>query len=122
MHANSITAVAERRARRAAQLQSELQRMLALLRQHPGVQRVILFGSLARGETRARSDLDLIIVQETTKRFMERLDEIYRLLVPQVATDVLVYTPAEWAELSATRPFVRRIAREGKVLYDVQAA
>lgn len=53
---------------------------------------------------------------------MDRLDEFYRLLKPAVATDILVYTPAEWATLGAARPFLARARRDGKVLYDFKAA
>jgi predicted nucleotidyltransferase len=122
MHNNSREAVESRRRERQECLQNELQRMLVLLKQQPGVMRVILFGSLARGESGCRSDLDLVIVQDTTKRFMDRLDEMYHLLTPEIATDILVYTPSEWNTLAATRPFVLRVRREGKVLYESQAA
>lgn len=96
--------------------------MLELLKQHAGVQRVILFGSLAHAAATARSDVDLIVIQDTSKPFMARLDEFYRLLVPRVAADILVYTPEEWETLSSTRPFLRRVNREGKVLYASRAA
>ncbi len=36
------------------------------------IQKAIVFGSFARAETSARSDLDLILVQDTDKRFFER--------------------------------------------------
>jgi predicted nucleotidyltransferase len=91
--------------------------MLPLIKRQPGVVQVILFGSLASGEARSRSDLDIIILQKTTKRFMDRLDEFYRLLSPTVATDILIYTPAEWEDLVTTRPFIARARHEGKVLY-----
>ncbi len=95
--------------------------MLVLLKGHPGVVKVVLFGSLARGAPGARSDLDLVIVQRTDKRFTARLDEFYRSLDPRVATDILVYTPAEWAD-AAARPFIRQARREGRVLHDAGAA
>ena len=84
-----------------------------------GVQRVILFGSLVRGIESAglSSDLDLLIVWDTPLDFLSRTAELYRLLRPQVAADLLVYTPAEM-ERMARRPFVRRALTEGKVLYE----
>ena len=39
-----------------------------------GVQKAILFGSLARGDVTPFSDLDLIIVQDTDARFLDRLE------------------------------------------------
>jgi predicted nucleotidyltransferase len=93
-----------------------------MLSGYPGVRQVILFGSLAAGAAGSRSDLDLVIVQDTDKRFMDRLDEFYRLLVPTVETDILVYTPQEWETLVKTREFVRRIASGGVTLYETVGA
>ena len=118
MRVNTQEAIASRAAARRSKLQAELDRILPLLSQQPGVRRVVLFGSMARRETHSRSDLDLVIVQETEKPFLERLDEFYLLLVPRVGTDMLVYTPAEWEELRENGDFVRKISIEGRVLYD----
>lgn len=94
--------------------------MVQILRQRADVEAVLVFGSMATGQPRYRSDLDLVIVQRTTKRFLDRLSEWYGTLSPRVQTDILVYTPEEWSDLKATRAFVRRIAREGKVLYEAE--
>ncbi len=82
-----------------------------------GVQRVVLFGSLARGQAGLSSDLDLLIVWDTPLDFMARTVELYRRLAPRVATEMLVYTPDEMRRM-AQRPFVRRVLAEGKVLYE----
>lgn len=115
---NSKTAVEARRNVWIWRLRTELTRMTGILCGHPSVRRVILFGSLAAGEAGSRSDLDLVIVQNTDKRFMDRLDEFYRLLTPKVETDILVYTPREWETLSTTRQFVKKIASQGVTLYE----
>ncbi len=52
---------------------------------------VLLFGSLARGDARDHSDIDLIVVKDTQMRFLDRLDEFYD--DAREAMDVLVYTP-----------------------------
>ena len=82
-----------------------------------GVQRVILFGSVVREEDGLMSDLDLLIVWETPLSFLERTVELYRRLQPRVATDLLVYTPAEMERMTHT-PLVRRALQEGRVLYE----
>ena len=56
-------------------------------------------------------------MQETDRRFLDRLDEMYRLLGPTVACDILVYTPEEMARLSVERRFVKRALEEGRVLH-----
>jgi predicted nucleotidyltransferase len=128
---------------RQALLEAELERYLPLLRQHYDPERILLFGSLAAGKltegdrrkplypSGARilpekprgmnvwSDIDLVIIKETSKRFLDRTKEVLQLLNPRVGVDILVYTPAEFAQLSRERPFVRdEIAGKGKVLYD----
>ena len=83
-----------------------------------GVLRIILFGSLARGDVGPTSDLDLIVVMDTELDFMERLAYLYDGLGQTVALDLLPYTPEELAELEATRPFIQQALREGRVLYE----
>lgn len=81
-----------------------------------GASLVLLFGSEARGERRPLADLDLIAVVETDEPFIKRLARFYRELQAMVAMDLLVYTPAEF-EVMKTRPFLRHVLREAKVLY-----
>jgi hypothetical protein len=40
-------------------------------------EKIILFGSLARGQEDEESDVDLIVVYQTSKRFMDRLRDLY---------------------------------------------
>jgi uncharacterized protein len=81
-----------------------------------GVERVLLFGSMARGEEGLTSDLDLIMVWDTELAFAERTTAMYARLQPRVACDILVYTPAEMVHM-ADRPFVKRALAEGRELY-----
>ena len=98
-------------------LRAELERIAAILAGRPDIMRVVVFGSVARGRVHRRSDLDLIIVQRTGKRFLERLDEMYRLLLPRVACDILVYSPEEFERLQKENRFVARAVREGRVIH-----
>jgi predicted nucleotidyltransferase len=97
---------------------SDIQRRLANL----GVQKAILFGSLARGEVTPFSDLDLIIVQETAARFLDRLEPFYAGLDLRVDADILVYTPEELAELQTWNPFIQQAMHEGRVIYEAEPA
>lgn len=84
------------------------------------IRRAIVFGSLARGEASRRSDLDLIVVQETTERFVERYTDLLPAIVtamPHRDVDLLIYTPDELASM-ADRPFIARALREGKTIYE----
>jgi len=93
---------------------SEIRRRLAGM----GVRKAILFGSLARDEVTPFSDLDLIIVQETDARFLDRLEPFYSGLDLRVDADILVYTQEELAELQTWNPFIQQALREGKVIYE----
>jgi HEPN domain-containing protein/predicted nucleotidyltransferase len=82
-------------------------------------EKIILFGSWARGEVDDYSDLDLIVVKETQTRFLDRIAEVYDLIAPHYALDVLVYTPAELQEmLEQGNDFLETALAEGLVLYE----
>ena len=57
--------------------------------------KIILFGSAARGEADAQSDLDLIVIKDTRESFIERLETMAKLCPPGVHADIFVYTPEE---------------------------
>jgi predicted nucleotidyltransferase len=68
------------------------------LREAYGAERVLLFGSAARGDAGADSDVDLLIVKATAESFFDRLGTVQRILRPQtrgVAVSPIVLTPAE---------------------------
>lgn len=85
---------------------------------HP--EKVILFGSRARGEARPDSDIDLLVIADSSQPRYQRAAPLYGavsdILVPM---DILVYTPKEveeWSEVA--QAFVTTAVREGKVLYE----
>lgn len=105
----------EQREAQRAELELELSRLIEALKAI-GVQRIILFGSMASGKAGLGSDLDLLVIWDTPLGFIERTVELYRRLQPRVAVDLFVYTPEEMARM-ADRPLIRRALVEGKVLY-----
>lgn len=115
----SWTASTEKQAQQARgrAIQAEVARMVSILSREPSVEMVVLHGSAAKGTTGIASDIDLLIVQNTTLRFLDRLGQLLELLEPRIATDLLVYTPSELEEM-AGRSFVDSILRTGKVLYE----
>ncbi len=48
---------------------------------------------------------------------MERLIELYEVINPRYAIDLLVYTPSEFNEMKENTSFVKKILNEGKLLY-----
>lgn len=84
-----------------------------------GASLALLFGSYARGTATKRSDVDVIFVEETDARFLDRLDRYMGPLYDRLRTgvEVLVYTPAEFERMK-DRGFVRRALREGVLVYE----
>lgn len=102
-------------------LRRELARLLEFLRQEdPPPEKVILFGSVAQDEPAAEwTDLDLVIIQRTDLPFFQRLRRFHERFAPQVAMDVLIYTPEEFAKLVRTRRFFREeVVEKGRVIYE----
>lgn len=84
------------------------------------VLRAVVFGSFGRGDVSRRSDLDLIVVQDTQKPFLDRYDELLQDIaqaVPGRDVDLLIYTPQELAHM-ADRPLIATALREGKIIYE----
>jgi predicted nucleotidyltransferase len=84
-------------------------------------QRIILFGSMAYGEPRDDSDIDLLVVKETAESPLERRLRVRRLVADprrRIPFSPLVLTPDELARrLAAGDAFYQEIVRRGKVLY-----
>lgn len=98
--------------------QARLQALVELLRPY-APKKILLFGSYARGEQDAYSDVDIVIIKETRKRFLDRLATVFEYVCPDYALDVLVYTPQEFAEMAARgNSFIERVQQEGVVLYE----
>ena len=84
-----------------------------------GAERVILFGSYARGEVTEDSDVDLLVIESFEGRSVDKSVEIRMKLRPQFPLDLLVRTPKKVRErIKMGDDFMREILEEGKVLYE----
>ncbi len=85
-------------------------------------EKIVLFGSRARGTHRPESDIDLLVVQASDEPRYVRSRPIYAALsdLPfEVDTEIIVFTPGEVREWSAApTAFVTTAIREGTVLYE----
>ena len=84
-------------------------------------QRIILFGSAARGEMNADSDLDLLVIAETRDR-RATARRIRRARPRRSAPLDVVVTTAIEVEANRHDPccFIHDALREGRVLYDAR--
>jgi predicted nucleotidyltransferase len=85
-----------------------------------GPERIILFGSRARGEADPWSDYDIIVIKRTDQPFMERLREMVPYLVEfERPAEILVYTPEEFERMQETG--LGWIVRDkGVILYEAE--
>ncbi len=103
----------------AQQLEEALPRVVEVLSQVEGVQRVSVFGSYARGRRDLFTDLDLFVVWETERSALDRLRFLYSILDVPVDLDIICYTPAEF-QARSDQPFIRQLLRGEVVLYERQ--
>ncbi len=85
-------------------------------------EKVVLFGSRARGEQRSESDYDLLVIKKSDEPRYRRAVPLYQALVGLLANvDIMVYTPEEVSEWSdVAEAFVTTAMREGEVLYEAK--
>jgi len=87
-------------------------------------QRIVLFGSWARGEGDERSDVDLLVVEREPfgpdRSRRQEAARIWRCLSGfRVPKDILVYSVSELAQWEdSAHHVIARALREGKVLYE----
>jgi predicted nucleotidyltransferase len=77
--------------------------------------KVIAFGSRARGEALAESDLDLILVSPkfASMRFLDRPVKVLEALDSPGGLELLCYTPEEFKEKRREMGIVRVAVKEG---------
>jgi predicted nucleotidyltransferase len=82
--------------------------------------RIILFGSYAYGKPKPESDVDLLVIMETSLRSRQQRLEISRALSPRpFPMDVIIHTPQQVQErLAMGDLFLREITTRGKVIYE----
>lgn len=81
--------------------------------------KVILFGSYARGEERSHSDVALLVIMPFEGRGVYQAAKILASLRVGFPVDVIVRSPEEiQARLEVCDHFIKAILEEGRILYD----
>lgn len=105
--------------KRKSELKKELSRILTIFISKYRPSKVILFGSLANNVIRETSDIDMLIIKDTNKRYWDRIDEVLHLAHPQEAVDIFVLTNKEVKDnLRKDNVYLKEILDKGKVLYE----
>jgi predicted nucleotidyltransferase len=108
--------------RSQADVRAQLEQVVACIVAACNPVRVILFGSFARGDDTAMSDLDLCIILAQAEDWFERQRQFRRLVnLPGIEVEPHIYTVGEFAKmLEQENPLALQIREEGKVLYEQQ--
>lgn len=100
--------------------QEHIQEVADRLGEAAQAERVILFGSHARGEGSPDSDVDFLIIADSDLPRFKRSRSLYKMFRPYpFAMDLLVCTPEEVAKGRRTPlSFISTALKEGKTLYE----
>ena len=105
----------------SSEFQKIIQQIVQKLRASYSPLKIILFGSHASGLALGDSDIDLLVIKETSERFIDRWVTVRQILSDpkrKVAIEVLVLTPQEVSDrLARGDQFVAEILEKGQVLY-----
>ncbi|MEA1964249.1 MAG: CRISPR-associated endonuclease Cas3'' [Candidatus Aerophobetes bacterium] len=104
--------------KRVVNLENELQRCINILEKNYRPEKIILFGSLVNDKIGKWSDIDLIIVKDTKKPFLDRSKEVLLLIQPKVGMDISVYTSQEFEKLCVRKFFKEEILSKGRLIYE----
>lgn len=81
--------------------------------------KIILFGSYAKGNTKLHSDIDLLVIIDTQRSTLDIAVEISLAVKHSFPMDIIVRTPQEISKrLKYGDFFIKDIIENGKVLYE----
>lgn len=83
-------------------------------------EKIILFGSMARGDFNHYSDFDIVVIKKTDTPFLKRLIEVVDLVREELfPIDIFVYTPREFEQMrEEENPFIEKVLESGRVIYE----
>jgi uncharacterized protein len=83
-------------------------------------EKIILFGSYSNGTAKETSDIDLLLVKQTSDIPVERAATVRKSLRSFLfPMDILVYTPEEIEQFKGSKfSFVSQVLKSGKIIYE----
>lgn len=103
----------------AGKFPKEVNEFLKLSKEKIKPERIILFGSRARGDYLGGSDYDFIFVSDYFKKYSyhDRVVQMLKLMKKSFPADIICLTPEEFEKKKKEISIVKKGVEEGKVLY-----
>lgn len=100
--------------------QTEIDTLVRMIVVRIQPQKVILFGSYAKGTATIKSDLDIFVIKETDMPMANRADDLKPMLSHTlIPIDVHIYTPEEVEEYGKEQfTFINSILKSGKTVFE----
>jgi len=99
--------------------QSEIKSITNQIIEKYNPEKIILFGSAARGQFSLDSDADFLIIKKDAPFYgADRIRELSRIIERNIPIDLLVYKPEEFKKrIDMGDPFLKANLKEGIILY-----
>jgi predicted nucleotidyltransferase len=102
----------------SADFRREIDSLVRQIKDNYRPDKIILFGSAVEGRLNKNSDIDMLIIKKTRRRFIERISDVLLCCRYNLPFEPLVYTPHEIEKsLKMGDYFIEEVMRKGKVLY-----
>jgi len=100
-----------------------LEKLVNFIASEYSPEKIILFGSYGTEREKENSDIDLLIIKNTNKRFVDRVVELTDLIIGRFGfeyrVEPLIYTPEEFRKAKKINSiFIRAVLSKGVVLYE----
>lgn len=98
--------------------EDRIDQFIKKLKERFNPEKILLFGSRARGDNLRESDYDILIISKAFEElnFRERIIEVYKLVIEPLNVEVICLTPDEFNERKNELSIVGVAAREGKAI------
>ncbi len=101
------------------EFEKEVNKITSQLKENYNPDKIILFGSLAKGTITENSDIDMLIIKDTNKRRVERIKDVLSIVDYDIPFEPVVFTNKELQKRLALNDFfIKNILKEGKILYE----
>jgi predicted nucleotidyltransferase len=101
-------------------MDSPLEKAIEIIVQVADPDKIILFGSRARGDNKKDSDYDICVIKRDVEHRRKLAQKLYRSLYGvRIPIDIIVETPEDFDSLKDD-PFLiyKQISRDGVLIYD----